>query len=527
MKVTVEQLENKYKKADAQFQLVADRKREAYEFLVPNRAHVFKDPAAVGEKNKLNFDGYPAKCLSIFVNGLTSMLASPNITFLSLDVYRQNGKISTPERTWLRECENALRHYYGASQFYSQNGVVTRDAAVCGTGVLSQEMGTVDEPLVFSAKHPAMVRLVVDQYGLPTTLYRTFSLPAEEAIAYFAKEIKSGMKKKLEELGEKSVLCRHVVSKTEALNEFGKKASSFYYFPNYADEGIVREGAFTSFPYHVWMLDAAPNEPWGYGLGEQALGEVKSLNRIAESDMKITQLTAEPPMNIPKEQQGEEDFTPSGRNYYEDPERVVKPARVLGDPRFITDFHERRKRVVESWFYVDFFQMLTTIQRTMTAFEVSQRLNEKAGNIGPLVTSYTHPYLKSTIERSLEILIELKVVPPMPASLAGTELMVDFVSPLIKQQKGLYAEQDLQKLVELGTRIAQFDPQAPGRINWGEVMADQMKSYNLNPKYEISQKTLDEGAQQQQKLAEMQQMADVINKGGKGMAAMGMGNPLG
>jgi Bacteriophage head to tail connecting protein len=97
---------------------------------------------------------------------------------------------------------------------------------------------------------------------------------------------------------------------------------------------------------------------------------------------------------------------------------------------------DMERAIINDTFLVTLFQILTETPQ-MTATEVIERVNEKGILLAPTIGRQQSEYLGPMIDRELDILSRLNLLPPMPPRLqeAQGEYAVEYTSPLAKAQK--------------------------------------------------------------------------------------------
>jgi hypothetical protein len=97
---------------------------------------------------------------------------------------------------------------------------------------------------------------------------------------------------------------------------------------------------------------------------------------------------------------------------------------------------DEERSLINDAFLVTLFQILTETP-SMSATEVVERTNEKGILLAPTVGRQQSEYLGPMIDRELDVLVDLQMLPPMPGLLkeAKGEYQVAYTSPLAKAQR--------------------------------------------------------------------------------------------
>ena len=86
-------------------------------------------------------------------------------------------------------------------------------------------------------------------------------------------------------------------------------------------------------------------------------------------------------------------------------------------------------------FFNDLFAQLEQITKEMTAYEVAARNSEKLQVLGPVIERLQNEALAPAIKRIFNILFRKNLLPPLPPSLQGIPLGIEYVGILALAQK--------------------------------------------------------------------------------------------
>jgi hypothetical protein len=100
------------------------------------------------------------------------------------------------------------------------------------------------------------------------------------------------------------------------------------------------------------------------------------------------------------------------------------------------DMMDKEREAINAAFLVHLFQILTETPR-MTATEVLERTREKGILLAPTVGRQQSEYLGPMIEREIDILIDMNMLPPMPDKLveANGAFTIKYNSPLSRAMR--------------------------------------------------------------------------------------------
>jgi hypothetical protein len=218
--------------------------------------------------------------------------------------------------------------------------------------------------------------------------------------------------------------------------------SSFYV----AIEGqclMQEEGGFNVFPYAVSRYDQAPLEVYGRGPAQQVLPALKTLNAQKATFLKQGHKASDPVLITADD--GLTDFknrpgavnkggvNPDGR-----PLVHVLPT---GKIEISKEMMAEERAIIDDMFLVSLFKVLSE-HPNMTATQVIELVNEKGILVAPTLGRQETEKLGPMIDRELDVLMRLGLLPPMPPRLreARGEYQVIYTSPLaLSQRAGMAA----------------------------------------------------------------------------------------
>ncbi len=276
-----------------------------------------------------------------------------------------------------------------------------------------------------------------------------------------------------------------------------------------SQEFVGEETGFRSFPYRIPRTATIAGNPYGISPAVSALSALGGASTVKKTYLKQGNKAVDPVLLAYDDGvlNGEVDLRPGAVNYG----GVDKQGRPLIQPLQTGNFRVAEtlladeRRDIEDSFFVTLFQILTDTPE-MTATEVMERVAEKASLLSPTMGRLQSEFLGPCIEREIDLLDEMGLLPEMPPELleARGEYEVVYTSPLAK---GQYAEEvsGFMRAVEmaLGVANATQDPSHLDTFNFDDAIpeiADFMAvpARWMNDKKVIEAKRENRNAQAQQ-----------------------------
>jgi hypothetical protein len=217
-------------------------------------------------------------------------------------------------------------------------------------------------------------------------------------------------------------------------NVANMKFASCYF--EHEDCHQLQMGGFPEFPYLVARWGKYAGEVYGRSPGMTALPDIKMLQAMELTKIKLIQKAADPPMWLKDDGVvGQTRTVPGGINYWRgNPSDgvMLQPVNMAGIQYIIEDQNLLRERISRT-FFADLMRM--TDRADMTATEVVHRTAEQMRLFGPLIGRLESELLGPMVERVFGILSRLGLLPPPPKEIQGHEFTVEYVSPIATAQK--------------------------------------------------------------------------------------------
>jgi hypothetical protein len=246
----------------------------------------------------------------------------------------------------------------------------------------------------------------------------------------------------------------------------------------------------------------------------KVLPDIRLVNAMARTVLESAQKAADPALQVPDDGFLQPIRThPGGLNYYRAGSGdLIQPLNTGSRPDIGEEMIERKQKKIDEAFYQDLFQ-LPELDR-MTAFEVSQRRNDRLQQFSPILSRLYTEMLDPLITHLFSKLVmqgtgglgEDSPGPMIPESLGGRRLKIVYVSPLALSQKsseGFNIQQYLQYL----TPMAQADPGVFNNIDTDEYARMGMAIFNVPGRLFRTVEEVEERRQAEQDAASAQNEA--------------------
>lgn len=327
---------------------------------------------------------------------------------------------------------------------------------------------------------------------------------------------------------DETIVVVHAVFPREE-REYGKKDTenmpwASCYFEHETCEELETSG-FPEFPYLIPRWSKYAGEIYGRGPGMVALPDVKMLQAMALTKIKLLQKAADPPMWLRDDGVvGQTRTQPGGINYWRGNPNdgvMLQPVSLQGVQMVVEDIQALREQVLRT-FYADLLRM--TDRANMTATEVIQRTSEQMRLFGPLIGRLESEMLGPLVERVFGILSRQGLLPQPPQEIQGHEFTVEYVSPIATAQK----QQSANGIVQVMQLIGMFGPDVAAQIVQANVDINALFKwlwdlFNNDPDLLKDEEGLEQAmqvAQGQQALNMGVPAAQIAERGGKAIKSI-------
>lgn len=421
--------------------------QEVADYMRPRKADITKKRSAGDKRAELIFDGTAIHAAELLAASLHGMLTNSSTTWFSLKFREPDLQDDDTAKEWLEKTEVVMYDAFARSNFQEQIHELYDDLILFGTGVMFIEADDIND-IRFSTRHISECYVSEDENGRVDTVFRRFKMTAQACVNKFEK-----VSEKIQRIAERDpyeeVMIAHAVYPRDQRDTMSKAVANMAFASCYFDEDakiIMQESGFNEFPYCVprW-LKSSFELGYGRSCGMSSLSDVKMLNKFSEITIRAAQKQVDPPLMVP-----DDGFmapirtVPGGLNFYRSGTRDrIEPLNIGANNPLGLAMEEQRRQAIRSAFYVD--QLITGQGPTMTATEVIQRTEEKMRLLGPVLGRLQAELLQPLIKRVYNLLSLRRQLPETPDFMQGSDIEIEYVSPLAQAQK----HGDVQSVVRL------------------------------------------------------------------------------
>lgn len=326
--------------------------------------------------------------------------------------------------------------------------------------------------------HLGEVCLAENHQGIIDTADRKFRMTARQAAQKWKEKTPEKILKDAQDskqMHKKYTFIHHVCPNTDMdvsrMDYKGMAFKSIYVCVE--TQEICQEGGYATFPYAISRYTTAPNEVYGRSPAMKALPNIKSLNQMKRTVLKMGERAVDPVLLAHDDGVVGTISLRSGYVNYgavtADGKKLVHPLdNTTSNMPIGKELMDDERAGIKDIFLVTVFQLLEENPQ-MTATEVLERVKAKNALIAPTMGRQQSECLGPLTERELDILSRDRLLPDMPPELreAGGQIHLLYDSPMSRAMQAEEASGFLRTM-EMATEFA-TQTQDPSALDWLNV----------------------------------------------------------
>lgn len=469
---------------------------------------------------------YPVLARRDLGNAFNGMLRPRSKDWFKLAV-REENSVDTYGNRWLEYASGVMR-----KAMYDRKSLFTRatkegdhDFATFGQTVVSVEPSRDLTHLLYRCWHLRDVAWCENENGVIDTVYRKWK-PAARTLMSLFKDVHQSVKDKLEKDPYCEINCMHVVIPSESYA--GEKKYKTPFVSLYVDvdnQHIMEEVGSKRLRYVIPRWQTVSGSQYAYSPATiVALPDARLIQSMTLTLLEAGEKAVSPPMIAVKEAIRSDVALYAGGITYADAsydERLGEVLRPLSTDRsgipFGIELRNDVREMISECFYLN--KLSLPPQGDMTAFEVSQRIQEYIRQALPIFEPMEQDYNGALCEETFAILFEFGAFGPIeniPRDLLDKNVEFKFESPLhdaIEKEK-------TQKFTDAANLLAvavQIDPDAPVNIDSRVAFRDALQGIGVPATWITPEEEAEEAYAANEQKRQMQSMAQMAAMGAEGV----------
>ena len=478
--------------------------------------------------NQAILDTTPVAASQVCAAGMMSGLMSPSRPWFKLKAAGiDESELDRDAVLWLEKVEERIYLVMSHSNFYDSAAQMFEDLVNFGTApMIIYE----DDAEIIRCQNPIVGEyyLLVGSSFRVEGLWRQFLLTVSQMVEMFGLEncpydVKELWRQKGAALDQERIVAHAIepnfdIQPPGVAEAFGRLPGDYTFRETFwvwgasADYPLSRRG-FKDLPFIAPRWWVTGNDPYGRSPAMNALGDVMQLQIETRRKAELLEKVVRPPMNAPVELKNQpSSITPGSITYSVDPTKGMKPVFEVnpqGLPGITEDLKEIQNRI-KTGFFNDLFLMLAQQTKDMTAFEVAQRQQEKLQVLGPVIERFQNEGAGPAIKRIFSVLSRRKLLPPLPPSLHGKPLQIEYVSMLAMAQRAVQTA-GVERLFGIAGNLVAVKPEVLDLLDFDEAIREYSAALGNSTKLLVPPEVVAQIRQQRAKAQAAQQQAAMAN----------------
>lgn len=476
------------------------------------------------------FDSTGVFANQTLANGQMSYITPADSRWFALDA-PVNKKGDDEVDQWFQKCSEIMQSGLAGSNFYSEIHELYFDDGGPGTTCIIALPGKTS-PITFETLPIGSYWIDEDDEGKIDTLFRELSYTARQCEMKWGRDqLSPKMISAIEKFNKegkdegKFTIAHGIYPRPSNEREHGKadgknKPWRSVYFVS-GENHLISDEGFDEKPFFVGRHSLKSGDIYGHSPAMAAMADMRQLNFLVKQMDALAEVTAFPRIQVPSSMIDEVDLRAGGITVYNEnmPNALPREWGTGGRYDVGLDREKRKQAAVERLFYVDLFQMFSSVDKQMTAREVAERASEKLAQFTPAFARKTTEIITPLLQRAFGIFSRLGLFPPPPMSLAEQGPDGPFIPDpnIAYNSRVALAIKSLQntaffRSMEINMPLAQQHPEIMDNYDLDQISRDTSRNDGLpadwmRPKEEVEE--IRKGrAEAQAAAAQQQQILD-------------------
>lgn len=401
------------------------------------------------KKTDRQVDTTAALALSRFASILDSLLTPRNLTWHMLGSNQEYVMKNRAARLWFEQVTKLMfKHRYAPiGNFSAQNQNIYESLGAFGTGNMFVDQacdpqGNLVRGLRYKAIPLGEMFLRENHQGLINGFCRWFRLTGPQAMDMFKEDCPARLLEQARVSSQMPFDFLHRVCPREdyergRLDKKGKPFASYYIC--LTTNEFIREGGYRRFPLAASRYIQTPGEVYGRSPAMLALPSIKTINAEKRDFLTQGHRAASPVLLTNDDGIANLSMRPGALNSGGVSADGKPLVHILpsGNIQVTQEMMAEESKIIEGFFLTDLFKVLLSDPKIYTATQIVEMMSQRGILIAPTVGRQQSEYLGPMIDRELDLLGNMGLLPPMPGILkeARGEYDVIYTSPLSRDMR--------------------------------------------------------------------------------------------
>lgn len=491
--------------------------KEVSEYINPRNGRYNTTDRNLGNSRKNRIlDPYARRAQRTLSAGLMSGMTSPARPWFKLTTSDTELAKDADVKQWLFDVSQIMQTMFAKSNIYRMLHAIYDELGLFGTApaVLVGNFERVMHGFTLTAGEYC---IGADTFGVIDSLYREYQMTTKAMVENFgdrcAPQVLDAYHRGRYDSWH-TVL--HAVEPRASRRDGNPLSTQMPYQSVYLDEQgrVLKVSGFKRFPVLCPRWDVCGSDLYGTSPAMDALPGVKQLQVETLRKAQGIDMQSNPVRLMPASLKNSgSSLLPGGTiwaNSSQEAELVRDPFMVKPDLQgLLLDIQDMRQQI-DQMFFCDLFRMFEGNTQQMTAYEVSERQQEKMLMLGPVLERLDNELLSPLIQNAFDRLMEAGRIPEPPEAALGQELAIEYISVMAQAQKAADVNNQTRFLNSLGV-IAQLKPDVLDKFDADAAIDSLADAQGIDPKLIVPGKQVamirEQRQQQQAQMMQQQQAA--------------------
>ncbi len=458
-----------------------------------------------------------AKCNSDLANIIFDAIFGASSTMAKLKFRDADLNTNASSAEWLEAAVSKMYSSWSESNIYQEYAKALQSYVAFGNFAVFHEPRDLDEMGQFTGHRFRSIHLAElvwqeNEEGKVDTAFRKFKLTALQAYERWDEKTPEKIIEALKDDPDKeftflqAIFPRKDKNVKLGLAEPKDRPFASYYLCMDHGKYILEEGGYYEFHIYIGRMITNPNEVIGRGIGEVAVGEVATLNKLVELGLDSIALSVRPPrVATMRNVIGTLDLRPGAMSYVQDI-NDIKELPTGANLQVFQFTKEDYIRTIKEIFFLDKLLLPPRDQiGEMSAYETAQRVEEVQRVLGSTFNRLNKEVIEPMHIKSFKMMLRAGAFGDIPPILRERGINVDvvFINQLARTQN-MEDLNNIQTFIQFVGGLAQVKPESLDLID-----ADAIVKYFADKKGipGLAVTNDDQLQQIRQQRAQMQQQA--------------------
>lgn len=474
------------------------------------------------KKTDRQVDSTAMLALSRFAAIMDSLLTPRNMTWHMLGANHDYLMKQRAVRLWFEQATKLLfkMRYAPIGNFSAQNYNIYEGLGAFGNACMFTDQATdaAGNPVLglrYKAIPLGEMFLRENHQGLVNGFCRWFRLTGQQAVSMFKEKCPERLREQAERSSQMPYDFLHRVCPREdyepgRLDAKGKMFGSYYI--SLTTNEFISEGGYRKFPMTASRYIQTPGEVYGRSPAMLALPSIKTLNAEKRDYLTQGHRAASPVLLTNDDGIANLSMRPGALNAggVSSDGKLLVQSLPTGNIQVTKEMMDEEVKIIEGVFLTDLFKVLLSDPKIYTATQIVEMMSQRGILIAPTIGRQQSEYLGPLIDRELDLLQNMGLLPPMPSILreARGEYEVIYTSPLSRDMRAQEVAGFNRSLeTALSVVNATQDPSPLDRFDFDTIIPDVNRINGMPESWNASDEQV---AAKQQARAEAQKRQEAI-----------------